>query len=467
MCRRITVGVALLSLAVSGFATPVERTRPNVVLILVDDLNDWVGFLAGHPQVKTPHLDRLAARGMVFANAHCAAPLCGPSRTALLTGRAPTSTGIYDNDHWFRRVPSLRDLVSLPQALQRGGYDTIGVGKLYHTHAEGGQPKSDYQQVAERTWVNYGPRPAQRLNYQLSQYWLRDWGSIPDRDEEQPDFAIASYAVERLGRRTGTPFFLNVGFFRPHVPFYASPRWMELYPRDAVQVPPDDPDDLRDLPASSRIMIAAFEPAWVRANGKAPDIVQAYLACVSFVDGQIGRVLDAIEAGPNRDDTWIILTSDHGFHLGEKDHFGKTTLWERSTRVPLVIAGPGVARGATCAQPVSLLDLFPTLTDLTGAEAPPGLDGRSLVPLLRNPNAHWERPVVTTWMPGNHAVRSGHWRYIRYRDGAEELYDHRNDPGERTNLAGDPQHAEVLAEHRRWLPRGEASPARSEPARRP
>ena len=207
-------------------------------------------------------------------------------------------------------------------------------------------------------------------------------------------------------------------------------------------------------------MTHAFDHSWVMQRNKWPDLVQAYLACVSFVDLQVGRVLDAIEAGPHRDDTLVVLWSDHGFHLGEKEHFGKTTLWERSTRVPFIIAGPGVQRGVECPRPVSLLDVYPTLLASAGLPSRSDLAGRDLHPLLRDPRAEWKTPALITYRAGNHAVRSERWRYIRYADGAEELYDHQTDPNEWTNLAADPKFAGVVAEHRQWLPAREAAPAR-------
>lgn len=445
-----------LSLSAVALAAPDRR---NVLLIVVDDLNDWVHYLGGHPLVQTPNLDRLAARGMAFTNAHAAAPLCSPSRAALLTGLAPTQTGIYDNDPWFRRVPGLRGLVTLPQAMEQSGFRTIAAGKVFHTHAGGGQPPEEFTETAPRTWRSYGPLPPAPLNYKDPRYRIRDWGVYPADDREQPDYAIADYAIQRLQQPAAERFLLAVGFFRPHVPFYASQRWHDLYPRDRLHAPTDGREDLADVPAIAHHHYAAFDPAWVREHGHAEDIIQAYLACISFVDAQVGRVLDALDAGPHRDNTVVILVSDHGMHMGEKDHFGKTTLWERSTRVPLIVAGPGLPASSQCDRAVSLLDLYPTLLELTGLPARSGLAGRSLVPLLKDPLAERGAPVVTTFLPGNHAVRSDHWRYIHYQDGSEELYDHREDPGEHTNLAKNPAFAAVLAEHRRWLPKKEAPSA--------
>ena len=442
----------------SGLAAADPAPQPNIVMIAVDDLNDWVGCLGGHPQTITPNIDRLAQRGVLFTNAHCVTPLCGPSRTSVFTGLRPTSTGIYDNAVWFRHVERLKDIPSLPQSLQTGGYKTIAMGKLFHTTIENGQPSSEFQHVARHLWSDYGPFPDEPFNYKDPVFRLRDWGAWPPTDEENCDHIIASRAVEFLAKPREEPFFLAVGLFRPHAPFYAAPKWYDMHPRDSVKLPPAKADDLDDVPQSANIMTRSFDPEWVRTNGKAPDLVQAYLACVSFVDSQVGRIVDAIDASAQRDNTIIVLWSDHGFHLGEKQHFGKTTLWERASHVPLIFAGPGVVKGARCARPASLLDVYPTLLALGGCAARPGLPGADLTPQLRDPEAEKPSPAVITYLRGNHAVRSERWRYIRYTDGAEELYDMQADPNEWTNLANDPSKADIIAEHRRWLPAKEAAP---------
>ena len=434
---------------------------PNIVMIAVDDLNDWVGCLGGHPQARTPHIDRLAKRGVLFTNAHCISPLCGPSRTAVFTGLRPYQTGIYDNNVWFRDVERLRDIPTLPRSLAAAGYKTVGIGKLFHTSVGDGMPKSEFQHTAKRGWANYGPFPEKPFNYHDKVFRLRDWAAWPPTDEENADHVIASRAISFLKEKREAPFFLAVGFFRPHAPFYASPKWHLLHPLDTLQMPPVKADDLDDVPPPGRaIMTRAFEPAWVREHGKAAELVQAYLAAVSFVDAQVGRVLDALDASPHRDHTIIVLWSDHGFHLGEKDHFGKTTLWERASHVPLIFAGPGIAVDTHCTQPVSLLDLYPTLLALGQCATRPGLPGMDLTTLLQSPRTLREQPALITYQRGNHAVRSERWRYIRYADGSEELYDLQSDPNEWTNLAGKPEHTAALAEHRQWLPEKEAAPAR-------
>jgi arylsulfatase A-like enzyme len=434
---------------------------PNIVMIAVDDLNDWVGCLGGHPQARTPHIDRLSKRGVLFTNAHCISPLCGPSRTAVFTGLRPHQTGIYDNNVWFRDVERLRDIPTLPRSLAAGGYKTVGIGKLFHTSAGDGMPKSEFQHTAKRGWANYGPFPDKPFNYHDKVSRLRDWAAWPPTDEENADHVIANRAISFLKEKREPPFFLAVGFFRPHAPFYASPKWHALHPRDTLKLPPVKAGDLEDVPPPGRaIMTRSFDPAWVRENGKAAELVQAYLAAVSFVDAQVGRVLDAIDASPHRDNTVIVLWSDHGFHLGEKDHFGKTTLWERASHVPLIFAGAGIAPDARCTQPVSLLDLYPTLLALGQCDPRPGLPGMNLTPLLRDQRSPCEQPALITYQRGNHAVRSEQWRYIRYADGSEELYDLKTDPNEWTNLASRPEHAATLAAHRRWLPEKEAAPAR-------
>jgi choline-sulfatase len=455
--RRRFVGSTLASLAgaiamphVLNAATP--SARRNVLFIGVDDLNDWVGFLAGHPQVQTPNLDRLAARGVVFANAHCAAPICTPARTALLTGRHPTTSGLHFLTPLFRDTQTLRDVVTLPQHFLENGYHTCSVGKVFH----GRNDQASFPEYGGMPGT-YGPLPAQRLNWhQGNRLW--DWGVFPDRDEDLPDHKIADWAIQQLSQQHEKPFFLAAGFFRPHVPLFVPQRWFDLYPVGKTALPEVREGDLEGISDYARKLTAAsVAPRFddVLNAGEWEHMVRAYLASISFVDAQIGRVLDALEAGPHADSTFIVLWADHGFHLGEKRRFEKRSLWEESTRVPLIIAGPGIQPGR-CERAVGTLDLYPTLAELCELPARDGLDGHSLVPLLCDPATSWPHVAMTSFGPGNHAIRSDRWRYIHYADGSQELYDHAADPAERRNLAADPAHADVLAAHRRHLPQREA-----------
>ena len=431
-------------------------TRPNVLMIAIDDLNDWIGCLGGHPQVKTPNMDRLAARGMLFTNAHCQAPLCNPSRTSLLTGLRPSTTGVYNLKPWFRSIEELKDLVSLPQYLSRHGYRTLSAGKIYHG---GYPPKADREQEFD-VWgprSAVGARPKEKLVTTPSgNHPLVDWGTFPHRDEDKGDWKIASWAVEQLDAKQPEPFFMAIGFFLPHVPCYATQKWFDMYPDASLQIPIVKLDDRNDVPDFAWYMHWKLpEPrlSWLQKVHQWRPLVQAYLAVVTFVDSQVGRVLDALDASGQADNTIIVLWSDHGWHLGEKGISGKNSLWERSARVPLMFAGPGVTTGAKCKQPAELLDIYPTLAELCGLPVPDGLDGHSLVPQLRDAETKRVWPAITTHNPDNHSVRSERWRYIRYADGSEELYDMQNDPHEWTNLIGKPQFKQIAADHARFLPK--------------
>ncbi len=433
---------------------------PNILFIAIDDLNDWVGPLGGHPQVQTPAMDRLAARGTVFTNAHCQAPLCNPSRTSLMLGLRPSTTGIYGLRPWFRDLDQYRESVTLPQYLARHGYRTYSTGKIYHSRYGRGEDDREFHVLGPAASV--GARPAEKLVDTPADHPLVDWGVFPHRDEDKGDWKVASWAVEQLRGDLPEPFFLSVGFFLPHVPCYATQKWFDLYPEQSVQLPPVPADDRDDTPHFSWFLHWKLpEPRlkFLKEADQWTNLVRSYLASVSFVDSMVGRVLDALEASGRSEKTVVVLWSDHGWHLGEKLITGKNTLWDRSTRVPLIFAGPGVASGSVSTGPAELLDLYPTLVEMGGLPEKAGLEGHSLVPLLKNSRARREWPAITTHNHDNHGVRSENWRYIRYADGEEELYDMRRDPSEWKNLAGDPRHRSVIEQHRRWLPRRNAKPA--------
>ncbi len=433
-------------------------------MIAIDDLNDWVEPLGGHPDVKTPAMSRLAARGLTFTNAHCQAPLCNPSRTSLMTGRRPTSTGVYGLSPWIRNVPELADLVTMPQHFQRHGYRTLIGGKIYH----GGNGRGKRSQLECDVWgpnASVGVKPEQKLIPPTpgGNHPLMDWGTFPHRDEDKGDWQVASWAIDQIENMpTDKPFFLSVGFFLPHVPCYATQKWFDLYPDDSLTMPPILAGDRDDTPAASWYIhwdLPEPRTSWLEQNDQLRPLVRAYLACVSFVDSQVGRVLTAIENSPFADNTIVVLWSDHGYHLGEKAISGKNSLWTRSTRVPLIFAGPGVPQAKTCNQPAELLDLYPTLSELVGLPVAENLEGLSLMPQIENPQARRERPAMCTHNAGNHSVCDQRWRYVRYADGSEELYDRSQDPQEFTNLL----HGEsVSSEHRSiatklatWLPEAE------------
>ena len=428
------------------------RDRPNVLLVSIDDLNDWTGCLGGHPQALTPNIDRLARKGVLFTNAHCQSPVCNPSRASLLTGRYPHSTGIYFLSPPIARAPALQGVPTLPQVFASAGYRTMAVGKIFH----GGD--AGYFQEYGGSNGGMGPRPRRKIS-QPHGHPLWDWGVHPERNEEMPDWKSALWAADRLGREQDRPFFLGVGFYRPHVPMYTPRIWFERHPREAVRLPlvlAGDRDDLSPY-AVDLTNLEHVSPlhSWVESAGEWDHAVQAYLASVTFADHCLGMVLDALDQGPHAEDTIVVLFSDHGFHLGEKERWAKRSLWEDGTRVPLIVAAPDHEGGLRSPRPAELLDIFPTLLELAGLPADPAQEGQSLVPLMRDPMAAWDHPALTSFGPGNHAVRTTRFRYIRYRDGSREFYDHRNDPHEWYNLADRPEWEAKVREHAARVPTGE------------
>ncbi len=456
-----------------------DAARPNVLMIVVDDMNDWVGCLGGHPDVKTPNIDRLASRGLLFTNAHCAAPVCNPSRVATLTGRQPATTGVYDNSViWHEALPGI---TSIPQHFKSHGYHVAGGGKLNH-HMPGFNRRSDWHEYFDQVFdSHYQDQLARGQDvsgfdwpdgFPLNQLEAVksfakppdnprefDWGPFDKPDREMGDGRLIAWAVEFLQRPPALPFLLAAGIYRPHLPFYAPRQYFERYPPEAITLPPLNADDLNDLPATGQAMAASRRGDYelLLHTDLYREFLQAYLANIAFADALIGQLLEALDASPAADNTIIVLWSDHGWHLGEKQHLHKFTLWERSTRVPFVIAAPGVTvPGTRTSRPVGLIDLFPTLNELCALPNVEGLDGASLMPLLEDPGTPWDRPARTTHGQGHHALRSERWRYIRYADGGEELYDHNNDPHEWNNLAGDPEFAAVKAQLRPHLPQSDA-----------
>lgn len=446
----------LVRLLVCLFAFPTfaaDSTRPNILFIAIDDQNDWIGCLGGHPQIKTPNIDQLAERGTVFLNAHCQSPLCNPSRTSLMTGRRPDSTGVYGLAPWFRQVEDLKSIVSLPQYLRAHGYRTLTAGKIYHGGYGRKKTDSEFDVIGPPPGI--GVRPKEKLVQTPSNHRLVDWGVFPHRDADKQDYIVASWGVEQLENPPKEPFFLSVGFFLPHVPCYATQRWFDLYPEETLQLPPFLEDDRADTPRFSWYLHWKLpEPRhrFLVDNNQWHNLVRSYLACTSFVDSQVGRLLNALKKNKLEESTIVVLWSDHGWHLGEKAITGKNTLWDRGTRVPLIFAGPGVASGGRCKQPAELLDIYPTLSDLCDLTQRDDLEGHSLVPQLKDDQASREWPAITTHNHDNHGVRSENWRYIRYADGSEELYDMRTDPNEWNNVADDPRFARIVKQHRGWIP---------------
>ena len=456
--------------------------RPNMLFIAIDDLNDWIGCLGGHPQVQTPVMDELASRGVLFSEAHCAAPVCGPSRAALLSGKWPTTTGVYSNNaNYSKRLPNT---VSMPQYLRQHGYYTIGTGKLFHSTSK--VPKHSFDRYAKafpNPWpsealLNTHQKPSYRWEVNGKQidfprngmpadrHWQTkhtfDWGPVDIPDEDFRDAAAVKWARAELKKSIREPFFLGVGFHLPHQPLYAPKRFHDLYPVKDVTLPPTDENDLDDLSQAGRdyalIPTTSGTHASVAKHQQWKNAVSSYLATVSFIDHLIGQLLQTLDESPYAENTWIVLFSDHGWHLGEKEHWGKATGWYRSTRVPLMLIPPrahrpkGFQPGSVCTQPVNLIDLFPTINEACGLPAKKDLEGQSLLPLIKKVNADWNNHTVTTFGRGNHAITTKRWRLIQYFDGSAELYDRSTDPNEWTNLINAPERASVIESLRALVP---------------
>ncbi len=455
----------LLTLLVFFGSLAKASSKPNVLFLAIDDLNDWIGCLGGHPQVKTPNLDKLAARGTLFTNAHCQAPVCNPSRTSVMLGLRPSTTGIYSLQPSFKTVPQFADHVTIPKAFQANGYATSTLGKIYHGSF---LPKGEFDKTGTRAKLP-NRFPKNKFVDTPQNHRLVDWGIWPPKDSDQLDYHTAEWAVEELSKKPKAPFFMAVGFFRPHVPLYASQKWFDLYPEESLVLPHIRRDDRQDTPRFSwYIHWKLPEPRlkFLDQNKQLKNKVRSYLASVSFVDAQVGRVLDALEASGLEDNTIVACWSDHGYHLGEKEITGKNTLWDPSTRVPMMFAGPGIAKGALCGRPAELLDLYPTLAELCQLKSvPKELEGLSLVPQLKDAKAPRTRPAITSHGPGNDSVRTETHRYIRYADGSEELYDMRKDPHEFKNLAADPKTKKLRKKLASYFPKSPAKPVKGSRSR--
>lgn len=450
------------------------KQAPNVLFVIADDLNDWVGWMGGHPQARTPNMDRLARMGMRFTNAHCNFALCNPSRTSLLTGMLPASSGVYGNEQDWRRAAPLQGKLTLPEHFRAHGFVTAAGGKIFHANHGGPEGRLAGWHggrrgfECDRAWTQRFPGRGVQIpdlpvhtgrNLNGLDIWHWDWGGIPVSDDETDDGQVTAWAADFLKRKQPAPFFLAVGLYRPHSPWYVPDRYFAERPLDQVILPEVNEKDLDDVPEIARNHMKGGDPYHQKVVGRGQwkDAVRAYLANISFCDGMLGRVLDALSQGPNADRTVVVFTSDHGWYLGEKQMWHKGKLWEEATHIPLTILAPGITRpDSVSSQPVSLLDVYPTLCDLAGIGPPEQLDGESLVPLLKDPGRIRERPAITTMGGGEqagYAARSDRWRYIRYADGSEELYDHANDPNEWTNLAGRPEHDSVKRSLAQWFPK--------------
>jgi arylsulfatase A-like enzyme len=421
-----------------------------VLFVAVDDLNHWVGHLGRNPQTRTPHLDRMAKLGVTFTRAYCAAPVCNPSRAALMSGLRPGASGVYSNGEDWRPVIAI-DL-PLTTTFRTAGYRVTGAGKIYHGRWERDSEWDDYQHSKGE------PQPGEPV----TGIPLRDFGPVDAPESEWADYKSVDYGIAELGRKHERPFFVAVGLHKPHMAWNVPRKYYDMHPLESIELPPYREDDLDDLPPEGLRMARPAEHEKIVQAGKWKEAVQGYLAAVSFADAQIGRLLDAYEESPEHDNTIVVLWGDHGWHLGEKHHWRKFALWEEATRAPFIWIVPGVTTpGGRCDRTVDFMCIYPTLCDLCGIDTPDHVQGDSIRPLLVDPTSAWDRPAITTFGQNNHAIRAAGWRYIRYADGGEELYDETNDPYEWTNLGGDAAYAAQQAQLARHLPKENVPPARS------
>lgn len=425
--------------------------KSNVLFIMVDDLRDWTNYTTQFSNVKTPNLDRLASQGMVFTSAHCAAPVCAPSRTALMTGLSPAKTGIYENGQIWQG--ELRQTETLTQKFMNSGYHVAGFGKIYH-----GQ--GDIKNWHEFVYGAYSPLPKVWENF----YALGNPLAIDD--SLTGDYKRVSNAINVLQQEKNKPLFLACGLIRPHTPWNVPQQYFDLYDVDDIEIPEILEGDITDLPPIAQKIVSRMHHdhygksfAWTHEaivdSGLWKLNIRAYLASITYADAQIGRLLDAWEKSPYSENGIIVLMGDHGWHHGEKDHWSKRTLWDIGTRTPLIISAKGITKpGRQCSTPVSLIDLYPTLVDLCHLDPKEGLDGISLKPLLKNPRAKRNHPAITIWGQNNVAVRMKNWRYIQYCDGTNELYNHQDDVHEWNNLLYQDRrkYEKTVQNMKKWLP---------------
>ncbi|WP_397364579.1 sulfatase [Olleya sp. R77988] len=441
----------------------VDNAKPNFLFIAVDDLNNWISPIDNFSNVKTPNFERLAKAGVTFTNAHVQAPLCGPSRASLMTGLRPSTTGIYGMtpDNKIRRPgnPATKDITFLPEYFEQNGYHTMGIGKLFHIHA----PDSVFNESGGRV-KGFGPYPEKRFVWDGFGKGIKgthgrtstDWGAFPENDTLMPDHQSVNWVLERLHRKYEKPFFMGLGFLRVHVPLYVPQKWFDLYPLEEIQTPPYKSDDLNDIPpVGMQINVLPMMPSteWAKESGEWKKIVQAYLACISYVDNELGRVLDALESSKYVDNTVIVLWSDHGYRLGEKGTFAKHALWETATKAPLLFAGPNLPKAKKIHAPVEMLSIYPTLLELSGLPAYKRNEGKSLVAMMQNDEGVNEAKAITTFGMNNHAIKVDGYRYIRYEDGKEEFYKHSEDPNEWHNEADNPKYKEQIKLMKKYLPK--------------
>lgn len=454
------VGSTLLSSSALS-ADNVPAKKPNVLFISVDDLNHWVGYLGRNAQTQTPNMDRLAARGVWFTHSYCAAPICNPSRAAIMSGLRPGSSGVYGNGDKFWLMGDLTSIpedITLSTQFRKAGYFVCGSGKIYHS--------SVYRSGEWDEWLKDEGKKSDEDGAPQTQVRAGKLSIAPldCSDEDMVDYKNVDYAIAQLNKKHDKPFFIACGIHKPHLAWSVPQKYYDKFPLESIQLPPYKEDDLNDLPPIAvEIALASGDHEAILQQGGTntwKEAIRAYLAAINFSDAMVGRLLDAYDKSPERDNTIICFWSDHGWHLGEKNHWRKFALWEEATRAPMIWVVPGLTKpNSRCDRTVDMMSIYPTLADLCGIPLPPHVEGGSWRALLANPQMEWNQPAITTYLQNNHSVRSETWRYTHYSDGGEELYNEITDPYEWTNLAknggGDKQ---VKTELGNYLPKENKPP---------
>jgi len=435
--------------------------KPNVLFIVVDDLNDWIGPYGGHPQTLTPNINRLAASGaLTMMNAQCPATVCCPSRSAFMTGLRPSTTGVYGNTQNLRDSPLAAAVPTMSQYFSQNGYFSLSTGKIFHKHDLPGGG-TDHGQWAFDLWrletgsfaIDKTKLPLSNMPNTGSTGTTMDWGPTTVGKESTTDWISAQWVAGKLQEDFDKPFFMMLGFAKPHLSWYVPQEYFDRFGLDTLRLANMNPNDLDDIltPSGKKKFTPTADYLTIQQYNKFKEATRAYLACISYVDDCVGIVLDGLENSKYKDNTIVVFLGDHGWFLGEKLRFRKTYLWEESCKAPLLIKVPGVTKTDSCDRIISFMDLYPTMAALCNLPAPTHCEGRNITPLLSDPTREWY-PALTTMGYKNHSVRSDRYRYNIWSDGTEELYDHVADPMEWNNLINDPLYAQVVANHKTFLP---------------
>lgn len=436
-----------------------NKEKPNVLFIAIDDLNDYASCMNGALSIPTPNIDRLAKQGTLFNNAHCQAPICGPSRASVMTGLYPSTTGNYlqlTADKIKKGSKSAQEAIYMPDYFKKFGYKTMGVGKIYS-----GGDESDFFQEFGGFFNRAGPKPPKRMNYDPTTIpnkigrTMTDWGAYPDQDSLMTDYQSAKWAAKKLQQQQDKPFFLAVGFNRPHVPWHVPKKWFDMFPLENIKLPPYKKNDFDDISAfAQKVADVPMMPVTEELieSGEWKEVIQAYSASVAFVDAQVGTVLNALENSAYADNTVVVLWSDHGYHLGEKNRVAKQALWERDSRSILILKDLGKNKGKTCKATVELIDIYPTLIAMCNLPVLDQLEGSSLKSLFKKPKMKWKHPSLCFYGEKNVAIRGDRYRLTQYEDESLELYDMKKDPNEWYNLAAKDKYKPIIKELQKHIP---------------